>query len=219
MGLLGAISAAHADCGRERVTVVGGPEEQDRACAALSKVGDYFARGGFQIQFELTVRFVTQVELNDSSTAHQSVSGYYRANNNEILMLRANAPWTSERKPWHLSWDEEIGLSILEHEVAHAALAYIMGGNYERLPHAWHEALAYAIQISLMKPELRAKVLTKFPAVQAFGSTLEINDVVYAFDPDVFAVAAYKTYVKNGDIEFLKQAIDLKFELSDPTGF
>ena len=70
-----------------------------------------------------------------------------------------------------------------------------------------------------MKPELRAKVLTKFPAVQAFGSTLEINDVVYAFDPDVFAVAAYKTYVKNGDIEFLKQAIDLKFELSDPTGF
>ncbi|MDU1690578.1 MAG: hypothetical protein E6848_13330, partial [Bradyrhizobium sp.] len=84
------------------MTVVGGPEEQDRACAALSKVGDYFARGGFQIQFELTVRFVTQVELNDSSTAHQSVSGYYRANNNEILMLRANAPWTSERKPWHL---------------------------------------------------------------------------------------------------------------------
>lgn len=94
-----------------------------------------------------------------------------------------------------------------------------MGDNYERLPHAWHEALAYAIQISLMKPELSAKVLAKFPAVQAFSSTLEINDLVYSFDPDAFALAAYKTYVKNGDIEFLKQAINLKFELWDPTGF
>lgn len=219
-GLQVAISAAYADCGRERVTVIGDPDERDRACVALSDVSDHFARAGFQIQFDLTVRFVAQIEVSDlSSVHHNPVSGYYRANNKEIRILHTNAPWTSERRPWHLSWDQEIGFSILEHEVVHAAIAQIMGDNYSRLPHAWHEALAYAIQISLMKPELRAKVLANFSAVQAFGSTLEINDVVYGFDPDAFAVAAYKTYVQNNGIEFLKRATNLTFELSDPTEF
>ncbi|WP_454642781.1 DUF6639 family protein [Bradyrhizobium liaoningense] len=220
VGLLVGTSAAYADCSRERVTVIGDPDERDRACVALSDVSDYFARAGFQIQFDLTVRFVTQIEVSDlSSVHHDPVSGYYRATNNEIRILHANAPGTSERRPWHLSWDQEIGFSILEHEVVHAAIAHIMGNNYSRLPHAWHEALAYAVQISLMKPELRAQVLANFSAVQAFGSTLEINDVIYAFDPDAFAVAAYKFHVRNSDTEFLKRAINLKFELSDPTEF
>lgn len=70
-----AISAAHADCGRERVVVIGGPEERDQACIALREVSDCFARAGFRIQFELTVRFVTQIEINDPSTAHHVVSG------------------------------------------------------------------------------------------------------------------------------------------------
>jgi len=220
VGFLVAISTAYADCGRERVTVVGDPDERDRTCVALSDVSDYFARAGFQIQFDLTVRFVTQIEMSDlSSKHHEPVSGYYRASNHEIRVLHANAPWISERRPWHLSWDQEIGFSILEHEVVHASIAYIMGDNYSRLPHAWHEALAYAVEISLMKPELRAKLLANFPAVQAFSSTLEINDVTYAFGPDAFAIAAYKTYVKNNDVEFLKRAINLKFEMSDPSGF
>lgn len=218
--LLVVVPAAHADCGREHVTVIGGPDEQDRACAAFSDVSNYFAHAGFQIQFDLTVRFVPQIEVSDSSHVNREpVSGYYRANNHEIRTLHADAPWTSKRRPWHLPWNQEIGFSILEHEVVHAAIAQIMGDNYSRLPHAWHEALAYAVQISLMRPELRAKVLANFPTVQAFSSTLEINDVVYAFDPEAFAVAAYKTYVKNNDIEFLKRAINLKFEMSDPTGF
>ncbi len=42
VGLLVGTSAAYADCSRERVTVIGDPDERDRACVALSDVSSTF---------------------------------------------------------------------------------------------------------------------------------------------------------------------------------
>lgn len=67
-----------------------------------------------------------------------------------------------------------------------------------------------------MKPDLRAKVLANFPKVQAFDSTVQINGLTYGFDPDSFAVAAYKTYMKYGEFEFVRRAISFKLEMADP---
>lgn len=215
---------ARADCSVERVVVLGTPEERENVCRALAKVRNYFAQGGIELEFEVTIRFQSKAEatMNNQFTHTAElwpVSGYYRAGTRQLYMTRSKAPWTSERTPWRLPWDDEIGFSILEHELIHAAIAQVMGDNYRKLPHAWHEALAYAIQISLMKPDLRAKVLANFPAVQAFDSTLEINGFTYGFDPDSFAVAAYKTYMKNYEFMFVRRAISFRFEMTDLTGF
>ena len=213
-------SVARADCNVEHVVVLGTLEERESVCRALSEVRNYFAQGGIKLEFELTVRLQDRVEITASdqfkhTAGHWPVSGYYRAGTKALYMTRAKAPWTSERTPWHLPWDDEIEFSILEHEVIHAAIAQIMGDQYRKLPHAWHEALAYAIEISLMKSDLRAKVLANFPTVQAFDSTLQINGFTYGFDPDSFAVAAYKTYMKYGEFEFVRRAISFKLEMTD----
>jgi hypothetical protein len=219
-----AMSVAHADCNVERVVVLGTPEERENVCRALAQVRNYFAQGGIALEFEVTIRFQSQVEatMNNRFTHTAElwpVSGYYRAGTKQLYMTRSKAPWTSERTPWRLPWDDEIGFSILEHELIHAAIAQVMGDNYRKVPNAWHEALAYAIQISLMKPDLRAKVLANFSAVRAFDSTLEINALTYEFDPDSFAVAAYKTYMKNHEFMFVRRAISFGFEMTDLTAF
>lgn len=146
-------SIARADCNAGHVVVLGTSEERESVCRALSEVRNYFAQGGIKLEFELTVRLQDRVEITASdqfthTAGHWPVSGYYRAGTKDLYMTRAKAPWTSERTPWHLPWDNEIEFSILEHEVIHAAIAQIMGDKYLKLPHAWHEALAYAIELA-----------------------------------------------------------------------
>lgn len=217
-------SPAQADCNRQHVVVLGTLEERENVCRALSEVQRYFAQRGITLEFELTIRFQSRIEVTTNNqfmhtVEHWPVSGYYRATTKELYMTQAKAPWTAERTPWHLPWNGEVEFSILEHEIIHAAIAQIMGENYRKLPHPWHEVLAYAIEISLMKPDLRAKVLANFPNVQAFGSNLEINSMIYGLDPDAFAIAAYKTYLKNSEFEWVKRVINFKFEMIDPEGF
>lgn len=214
---------AIADCDRSGITVVGNLDERDDACAALGEVLHYFADAGLAVELRLTIRFEQFVHLERGADAPApladadpiAVSGFYHAARREIRMTSSTSPWIHQRKPWNLPWDRPLSHSILTHEVAHAIIYQLLGVNHRKLPRAWHEALAYAVQIELMAPDLRAKILGQYPDQQAFSSTLYINDVVYGLDPDGFAIAAYRTYVRNGGIDFLKRAIALQLEMID----
>ena len=169
---------------------------------------------------ELTMQFRPEVYVEmvnpvTKETRLVRVSGRYLVGAKELQMTSFNARWILQRKPWGLAWDADMSRSILQHEIIHATMAQLMGANYGKLPHAWHEALAYAVQIDLMPPDLRARVLAQYPLEEGFASTLQINDLTYGLDPDVFSVAAYRTYVKNGGLDFLKSAMDLKLDTID----
>lgn len=56
---------------------------------------------------------------------------------------------------------------------------------------------------------------TQYPDQDAFSSTLQINDLVYGVDPDAFAIAAYKTYVRDGKFRFFRKALALELEVID----
>jgi hypothetical protein len=105
--------------------------------------------------------------------------------------------------------------SILQHEITHAVIAQLLGKRYDRLPHAWHEALAYAVQIDLMDDDLRAKAVTAYPEEKPFEMTTHINDIIYGFDPDAFAIRAYLTYARDGRVSFMRKALALEFEMVD----
>jgi len=214
---------AIADCGRSGITVVGNPEEHDDACASLDEILQYFARGDLSVELKLTIRFEQSVYLQrGAGSAPVSagaepipVSGFYHVARQEIRMTSSTSPWSQRRRPWNLPWDRTLSRSILTHEIAHAIIYQLLASNHAKLPGAWHEALAYAVQIELMPPNLRERILAQYPDQQAFLSTLHINDVVYGVDPDGFAISAYKTYVRNGGIDFMKHAIALQLEMID----
>jgi hypothetical protein len=212
-----------ADCGRDGVTILGSPDERDEACAALGEVIGHFADGGLVIDLRVTIRFQPSVVIERDGDAavsptggeqHQA-SGFYHIARREIWVTRSTSAWTHRRRPWNLPWDRPLALSILKHEIAHAIIYQLLGADHRKLPRAWHEALAYAVQIELMPPDLRARILARYPDRGAFSSTLHINDIVYGIDPDSFAVAAYKTYVQGGRMTFLRRAISLQFEMID----
>lgn len=214
---------ALADCGRDGVTIDGSPDEHDEACEALGEVIGHFADGGLVIDLRVTIRFQPSVAIErDGDEAAQPASGeprlasgFYHVARREIWMTRSTSVWAHRRRPWNLPWDRPLALSILKHEIVHAIIYQLLGSDHRKLPRAWHEALAYAVQIELMDPDLRARVLAQYPRRDAFSSTLHVNDIVYGIDPDSFAVAAYWTYVQGGRMAFLRRAIGLQFEMID----
>jgi hypothetical protein len=215
------LSSANAEtCGRAGLNVSGVRPESSDVCKAIDEVIGYFDKGGIRIDLQLTIRFqrsvhVEAINLVDGSSRPYSVSGVYRADRKEIQMVASDSPWGSKRRPWTLAWDADIAASILRHEIVHAVINQLLGSKREKLPRAWHEALAYGVQIDLMSEDLRGRVLARYPDQEALSSTLHVNDLVYGIDPDGFAVAAYKLYVREGRLEFLKKAVALQFEMID----
>lgn len=221
--LIALTSTSIADCGHSSVKILGTVEEQLSICRALDEVLQYFKAGGFDVDGNLTVRsgplvHVHTVRSPKGENEFTPVSGAFAATSKEIRLL-SSTWWTIDRRTWGLSWDAAMAYSISEHEITHWVIAQIMGDQYEKLPHAWHEALAYAVQIELMPSRLREEVLARYPGEQGFANTLEINELVYGLDPDHFAVAAYQTYKRNNGIEFLKKAIHFELEMIDLNDF
>jgi hypothetical protein len=198
--------------------MIGTTEEQLSACRALDEVLGYFKAGGFEVDGSLVVRFRPSLyveigsSLGNDEYEFARLSGSYSATSNEIEILSSSS-WNFYRRPWDMSWDAAMAFSISEHEIIHWAIAQIMGDQHEKLPHAWHEALAYAVQIELMPPRLREAVLARYPLEKGFANTLEINEIVYGLDPDHFAVASYWTYKRGTGMEFLKKAIRFEFDM------
>jgi Family of unknown function (DUF6639) len=223
LGLIFAVALAapaHADCARASVSVVGTAQKREGACAALEEVLAYFAAGGITVDLQLNIRFRPAVYVKlASATGHIGefvhVSGTYDASTKQLDMVDANAARISECRPWGVLWDPAIGHSMLQHEIIHAVVAQMMGERYFKLPHAWHEALAYAIQIDLMELPLQQTVLSQYPGEEGLTSTMQINDIVYGFDPDAFAIAAYKTYRSAGRLTFLKKAVNFELDIID----
>jgi hypothetical protein len=221
LGILHSISAtadAAASCGRPGLTLSGVHEKTIHICRAVDEVLEYFVKGGVAAELRLTIRFqrAVHVEVRNEFTKSVEplpVSGLFRADRNEIQIVRAESSWSRRRRPWGLAWDPQIADSILQHEIAHAVINHLLGNKRERMPRAWHEALAYGVQLDLMDEGFRTKVLNQYPHQEAFADLLEINDFVYGFDPDAFSIAAYKTYVQEGKLNFLKKAVAFELEM------
>lgn len=65
-----------------------------------------------------------------------------------------------------------------------------------------------------MPMALRERVLHTAPEAQAFSSLLHVNEFLYGFDPEAFALASSRTYVARGRGAFVRQV--LSFELVVP---
>lgn len=221
--MLGSASALAA-CGRQRVVIEGSADELDAGCRALEEVLQYFERGGLTIDLELRIQFRREVYVelvnpltNEPRLVH--VSGIYRAGTKELQMTSSHSPWAVDRRPWGLVWDQDLARSILQHEIVHAVLAQLMVGTYDKLPHPWHEALAYAVQIDLMPLDLKARVLEPYRLEEGFVNTLEVNDMTYGVNPDAFSIAAYKLYVREGRLNFLKRVLALQMDIFQMNDF
>jgi hypothetical protein len=83
--------------------------------------------------------------------------------------------------------------SIITHEVAH-----LIAANNFVIPKPLIKAkeyIAYVTMFATMPAVYRRQLFEQFPA-KAFESELDINTMIYLFDPTRFGVSAYKHFLK-----------------------
>lgn len=180
--------ARAGDCGYPDVDIdTNDPTERSAACAALAEVTTYFRNSGFDLVPKASLYFA------DRSAAATPEHGHYDAVRSRIVVYR-----TSAARPWGLTWTSALANSFLRHELAHVLIRQATDAGRIHLRPEWHEFIAYAIQFDLMEPQLRQAVLAAHADVQPFESWQEVNEFTSRMNPDVFSVAAYKTYLDKG---------------------
>lgn len=194
-------AAQRGDCGHPTIDVVfDDPAELDMACRALTDITEYFRGMGFEVTPRVSLRFADRPAGRPAGPS--SAHGYFDRGRSQIVFHRV-----SDVSPWGLPWTPQLAGSFLRHELAHMAIWQIVGGDPNRLRREWHEFIAYAIQLDLMEPRLREGVLAAQARVRSFKNLAEVNEFTSRMDPDVFAVAAYKTYIAEGGTAFVAQLL------------
>jgi len=188
-----------ANCGYEGVEVrYEYRGNLDMVCQALADTVAYFRSIGFQVEPKFSLTFSRDEGHSSGSLSY----GHFEAPVSRIVV-----DLSSTIKPWGLDWSRQLAASFLRHELVHMAVWQIIGGDREHLPHEWHEFIAYAVQLDLMDRELLDKVLANAASVQAFTTLSQVNEFTYGMNPDVFAVAAYRTYREQGAERFVGQLL------------
>lgn len=110
-----------------------------------------------------------------------------------------------------LKLSRELHTSFIVHEVAHALTIDLLDKNRGRV--AASEYIAYTTQFSLMPDSLRKKILKEITN-EGFTSEVEITSLFHDLNPSVFAVKAYRHFIRpeNGK-RFYDKLISGKFIL------
>lgn len=187
-----------------------GPAELDGSCAAWREVAGYFRKIGAGDIGGVSIVFAERVP--QASSQLPLSHGYFDAARSRIVIYRS-----TPAKAWGLAWTPEIALSFLRHELVHTSIWTILRLRSAHLRREWHEFLAYAIQFEMMGSALRDKALGGFHEVRAFSHLGEINEFTYGMNPEVFAVAAYKTYLSRGGSAFVGGVLREEIKLPSPS--
>lgn len=177
------------------------------ACAAIADVVGYFAAIGFTFEPQGTIAFGTP------PTEHGG--NWFRSHGSfDARTLTIRVTTDRDVSAWGLTASAGLAASFLRHEIVHLAVRLMLGERSARVPRHWQEFIAYAIQIELMPMALREPILQAAPDAQAFSSLFHVNEFLYGLDPEVFALASYRTYIARGRGALVRQI--LSFELVMP---
>lgn len=177
-------------------------------CRAVADVVDYFARLGFGFEPQGTIGF--------GAAATEHGGNWFRSHGSfdaQTLTIRLTA--LADVSAWGLTASADLGASFLRHEVVYLAVRLILGDQSARVPRHWQEFIGYAVQLELMPMAVRESILRAAPDAKPFGSLLYVNEFLYGFDPEAFAVSAYRTYVEGGRGALVRQILSFELALSD----
>lgn len=201
------LRSALGACGYESVTIKGAKAAEERAaCDSIEKLSSYFRALGIETAAP-TINFHFKPEVILPGTDIR-VHGYFNTDDNSIHMTHFEGQ--AMRMPWGFAWSEAMASSFLLHEVAHLYAISYMGDNFRALQRHWHEFLAYSLQVELMEPELKGRLLQFNGGAKAFDTPVNVSSMHYEMDPEGYALRAYLSTEKWGGKDFVKKLLDRK---------
>lgn len=187
-------AAAERRCAGTNATIYAESDADARmACAGAADAIAFLSEQGLTVDTVMWIDILDSVFTSASDNPSFRVLGQFDPRKNRIMVTstKGQREMAAEKPIFGIPYDEALFRSVVAHEVAHA----IAEENFRvtepsRLA---HEYIAYIVQLATMPAPLRQQIL-EHETASAFSSELEINPMVYAMDPDLFAVKSYRHY-------------------------
>lgn len=164
------------------------------ACVAAEQAVRFMSAHGFTTDFHIEICVVEDSsELDDGPPAFGCFDA--RSARVKVLSLTGCQALLGGKPMFRLPLNDELYRSVIVHEVAHA----IAARNFPiRHPsHVAHEYIAYTVQLATMSEALRRRILERIDN-EAFGADGEISELFLALGPEIFAVKAYRHFLRPG---------------------
>jgi hypothetical protein len=183
--------SAVADCQSYAIRIrQASPIEMLLICGGIADALTFFTTHGLDTGVVIDVTVETFVRAGESDDFAFPVLGQFRPDANRVFMtaLESQREMSRTNQVFRQDFDPRQFREVVAHEVAHVLAEHNFGVTEpSRL---LHEYIAYIVQMSTMDPARRDRILAAYDA-GPFGSVTEINPIVYAVAPNVFAVKAY----------------------------
>jgi len=189
-------------CAEWPVTLIGARSEVEAAlaCAGAADAVQFLQPAGLELPPHIRIELVEALPPYLASPA----VGCYETTTQRVMILHLDdflqySTWFS------VPTRAEIFQSAVAHEVAHVLVGCHIGKR--RLPLAAHEYLAYVTMFATMDVATREQILAANPGT-GFERPEQINDLVYAFDAELFGVESYRHWTRQPDpLNFLRRVL------------
>lgn len=188
-------SAPAVACNDVAVDVAGAaPEEKALICSAAQRSIEFFR----QCDLHSPQRIRIEVVAGALEVCGVDVFGSYDAKDQTVRLvdLQRCATMAGEMQEYRALPPEKFYRSIVVHEVAHNIFRTVLEGR--DYPHATHEYVAYAAQISSMPSEVRRTYLKAIPRPPP-SDLSHFVDMVLMLAPARFSAMAYDHFAAPGN--------------------
>ncbi len=188
----GTAKADHRPCHNSKAVVDSShPEDWETACAGAIDAISFLEANGFRLGGPINIHMMGRIA--EKKLAH--AFGYFDSQDERVHVLNFSASHGAVQGVgiFGLPMDRDLYRSIVTHEVAHLIASHNF--TMESPPRVAQEYIAYVTQLATMPPGLRDRILANFPG-EGFRTSMQINSVIHMLSPEIFAVRAYRHFVR-----------------------
>ena len=169
-----------------------GPQDLKCLCSTSTAAISFLKAIGLKTTDGIIIRIVEHIPTQQKHT----LFGSYSPTSQEVFILAYSKSKTLSRegdKVFGVELTEDLWCSFAAHELAHAiSNKYI---NPRIKAHTAGEYISSVVQLAVLTPETREKILKRYIDVEAYQSREEMSELYYLLDPNRFAVKCYRHFI------------------------
>lgn len=174
------------------------------ACLGAADARAFLKANGLNTEESIEIHIVKR--LPNRRTVHAFGCFSRELGQVHILSYSVCRDAANSRAIFGLPWDQRLYRSLVAHEIAHA----VASRNFAMKQPLWvaQEYIAYVTQLATMPRDLRERIMMRF-SQKGFETPAEINPYILMLSPEVFAVKAYRHFVrKENGAAFFRALLD-----------
>jgi len=196
-------------CDRENISIYYEAEDDYlNACEGIARAEKFFLQHNYPVSDDqISLCFSPPVIFDEDSDFLKDAYGYCKPDSKSIFLRSISSPFIrdSEKSFFKLRLESEFMLkehhiSIITHEIAHIFAQYnfdLLAEFESEIPKMGtgvQEYIAYVVQLSSIEKSILKLILQQYNPHDIFSHEHQINELVFALDPEKFGIMAYRHF-------------------------